>query len=104
MAKKVQPYSSVLQFSKKHNICLPRPHDWRLIAEPRTGEIQGIGSCRGWSIATNGILVVLETDTLDLTIGHLDWFNPDQETAEAKSASASKPKTQKTQKILAEYL
>jgi len=102
MAKKIQPYPSVVAFSKRHNICLPKPYDWRLIAEPRTGEIQGISSCRGWSIATNGILVVLETDSHDLAIGHLDWFNPDQEPND--SVSSPKKSTQKTQKILAEYL
>lgn len=76
MAKKIQPYSSVNEFAARHNLILPRPFCWRLIAEPRTGEISGISGIRGFAIATNGILVAIE-DNVDIAFGHLDFFVPD---------------------------
>jgi hypothetical protein len=103
MAKKQQNYRSLLDFAKHHEVCLPKPHDWRLTKEPVTGEIQGISGIRGFAVATNGILVALENDRGDLAFGHLDWFVPDAETTQSEPQTPKTPKARKMKAVLAEY-
>mgnify|MGYP006374329205 FL=1 len=105
MARKSQPYSSVSQFAEVHQLILPRPFDWRLIQDPMTGEVQGISSFRGFAIATNGIMVAIESERSDIAFGHLDYFIPDVEECSPASTSTKTPKTKKAPKHdISEYL
>lgn len=96
MARKTQPYASIAQFAERNQLILPRPFCWRLIQDPPTGEIQGISGIRGFAIATNGIIVALESDQGDIAFGHLDYFNPDADSDPKPLTSKFPKQTKKT--------
>lgn len=103
MARKTQPYTSISQFAEVNHLILPRPFDWRLIQDPMTGEVQGLSAFRGFAIATNGIIVALESESKDIAFGHLDYFVPDEDST-PKSSSTKTTKAPKTPKYnLDEY-
>lgn len=79
-------YSSLSQFAKLHRLAaLPRPHDtWRLLCKPCLGEINGLGHYfRGLAVATNGVIVAIETSAGNVLFGHLQWFEKDDPLAES---------------------
>lgn len=101
-------YSSMTAFVKAHRLqILPRPHeDWRVVLDPVPGEIIGLGhKFRGMAVATNGIIVALETSAGHILFGHLQWFlkdDPDQPT-DLDSALAACPRCKVSAKTLNEF-
>lgn len=101
-------YSSLSAFCRSHSIqFLPRPHaTWRLVASPVPGEIIGLGNVfRGMAVATNGIIVALETSAGNILFGHLQWFikdDPEQETDLDLALSAC-PRCKVTAESLKEF-
>lgn len=78
----VNPFKSTHQLATLYRIhSLPAPkQDWRLVKEPFTGAIQGLderGRFRGFAVATNGIIVAIQTGDDRLVFGHIDFFVPD---------------------------
>lgn len=86
-------------------IILPKPHDgWRLVKDPLVGCINGLPRLRGWTVATNGIFVVLlASNGKTCQIGHLEWFEADktEKNAELSDLYAASPKRGK---VLKEYV
>ena len=79
-AKGLQPYSSLDMLVRQHRVVLPRPKDgWRLVMDPIGGQINGLPAIAGKTVATNGIIVALETPSGDLLFGHLEWFVPNDD-------------------------
>jgi hypothetical protein len=71
-------YTSLDQLVRLHRLVLPSPRDtWRLVKDPVVGQITGLPDLRGRTIATNGILVIMENEVGRITMGHLEWFEPD---------------------------
>lgn len=68
----------------RRNTMLPKPHEtWRMCNKPCTGQIIGLNTFRGLTLATNGIMVAIQTSANTLLFGHLEWFikdKPEQET------------------------
>lgn len=74
----LQPYSSVDDLVRDLCLVLPAPAEqWRLVADPVVGEINGLPHFRGRTLATNGIMVLLRNEVGKIAFGHLDWFIPD---------------------------
>lgn len=50
--------------------------------QPVVGEIVGLGhKFRGLAVATNGVIVALETSAGSVLFGHLQWFEKDDKDA-----------------------
>lgn len=43
------------------------------------GQIRGLPESRGFLMATNGVMCVIERETLFPYQGHVEWFVPDDE-------------------------
>jgi len=58
---------------------LPRPvATWRLLARPVVGSINGLDrTFAGLAVATNGIIVAIETSAGKILFAHLQWFQKD---------------------------
>ena len=68
-------YQSVQDFQASKGITLPRPHkDWCLVKDMPVGEIHGIPTICGQAVATNGIIVIIETVNGELFNAHLSSF------------------------------
>ena len=102
MPLKNQPYPSVDAFRIAHGITLPRPHNWRFTETSAFGEVAGLPGLRGQMIATNGILLAIETDHGKVHFVHLENFIPDQEELPERE-SAPVRTNRKLQAVLAEY-
>lgn len=82
----IQRYSSLSAFCRHHRLqVLPRPHaTWRLVAQPVLGSVNGLErSYYGIAMATNGVIVAIETPAYTILFAHLQWFvkdDPDAET------------------------
>lgn len=80
-ATTIQPYPSLSVMCRTKRIqILPKPRDtWRLVAQPVVGAINAIPQFRGLAIATNGVIVLLETSAGRDTFifGHLQFFVKD---------------------------
>ena len=95
-------YSSISTFSRTHHLqSLPRPRDsWRILLMPVTGEITGLGNVfRGLAVATNGVIVAIESSAGAILFGHLQWFEKDDPEEESdidnvKSVFASRKRMQ----------
>lgn len=75
-----QEYRSLGDMVMLKKIVLPKPRDdWRLVAKPMIGEIKGIPSIRGKTIATNGVLVIIESIIGTTWNAHLAFFVPDED-------------------------
>ena len=78
MARSIIPqqFQSIAQLKASYAIILPKPYEWRLIAEPCVGQINGLPKTQGIVVATNGIecLIVQENG---LVLGHNDFFVAD---------------------------
>jgi hypothetical protein len=91
-------FTSLFSFAKHHRIQQwPRPREtWRLLQQPVVGEVLGLGHCfRGMAVATNGVIVAIETSAGNVLFGHLQWFekdNPDEE-SDLDAAKACFPST-----------
>ena len=72
----MQHHASLASFQAMHNVLLPgwRAWPWRLTTKAPVGEVHGIPTMRGKAVATNGILVAIETSSGKLMFGHLDNF------------------------------
>ena len=73
-----QQYRDLTDFVNATACWLTVPKTWRLIKQPLIGEINGLPQFRGKTIATNGILVAIQTPTGLIHVGHLEWFQVDQ--------------------------
>ncbi|HEY5960944.1 MAG TPA: hypothetical protein VIV60_30520 [Polyangiaceae bacterium] len=74
---------------------LPKPQEWRLLAKPVVGQIQGLDRFHGIAVATNGIHVAIARP-FDFVVGHLYWFVKDEPTEESDiddELQKQKPKT-----------
>lgn len=75
-----QPYHSLSEFTYKHSLVLPKgkvynqEYPWRLTQHAPNGQITGLDKLSGKAIATNGILVAIESPTGFVRIGHMNWF------------------------------
>lgn len=75
----MQYYRTLDEAVRQLRVLLPAPkEDWRLVADPVTGQINGLDHIRGRAIATNGIMVLLENEVGHAQFGHLQWFVPDK--------------------------
>lgn len=76
----LQPYRSLSEFTFRHSLTLPKGHvynaeyPWRLTSKAPNGQIIGLDKFSGKAIATNGILVAIESETGFVRIGHMQWF------------------------------
>lgn len=52
---------------------------WRLVIPPICGEVNALPLSRGWLLATNGILCLIETLDGKLYEGHIQHFESDSE-------------------------
>ena len=71
------PLNNISDLSTVFGLILPKPHCWRLVSKPCTGEINGLPTLRGMSVATNGIHVAL-LNMQTVAFGHLEWFIKDR--------------------------
>ena len=75
---------TLTQLQREHH--LPKPFkEWRSVQQPVLGEINGLPRFRGHTIATNGIIVALESEVGNIFFGHLQWFLPDKKEELEKS-------------------
>lgn len=72
----LQPFKTIDEVKIRFGV-LPRPFEWRLLALPVVGSINGIPTSQGTAIATNGILVAIVQGKY-LFIGHIDSFVADE--------------------------
>ncbi|SRR5881394_941009 len=96
--------ASFSQFAKRHRLqCLPTPREtWRLLQQPVVGEVTGLGhKFRGLAVATNGIIVCIETSAGNILFGHLQWFEKDNQ--DEPSDLDNKLPTRKKPQALAEF-
>lgn len=101
-------YNTLGEFVERHALTLPgwRSHapmsknEWRLTTNAPTGQIVGLNAFRGQAIATNGLLVAIESSAGFVRIGHTQWFEVDKtedddenivNAVELRSAKAVKP-------------
>lgn len=73
----LQHFPSVHAFAQHYGLILPRPYDWRLLADCPVGEVSGIPSLRGTAIATNGIVAAVITGEDKHFFCHIDYFIAD---------------------------
>ena len=91
----MQHYATLSALQEKHRLCLPgsRLWPWRLTQNAPVGQITGLPAFRGKAVATNGILVAIETSGGQLLIGHIQWFETDNdEPLEEKDVAVTRPK------------
>jgi len=73
-----------------------------LLRQPVVGEIVGLGhKFRGLAVATNGVIVALETSAGAALFGHLQWFEKDDK--DAVSDLDNTLPTRKKPQALAEF-
>jgi hypothetical protein len=74
MQNLIESYDETDSFADIHpGFVLPRPHPWRRVKREH-GTINGLPQFEGWVFASNGPLVLIETVTGVIHIGHKDWF------------------------------
>lgn len=83
----LQRYRSMDEFCRAkhcHIQMLPKPREtWRLVDKPVLGSINGLErKFRGLAVATNGIIVAIETSASTVLFAHLQWFYKDDPEAE----------------------
>src|ERR1044071_4130542 len=95
-----QPYSSLDEFVCKHSLHFPKGRvynaesPWRLTQEAPLGQINALDTFRGRAIATNGVLVAIESEVGFVKFGHMHWFVVDSFSEESAKdlPSAQHPK------------
>lgn len=79
----MNPYTSLYHLVHSHSLWLPKPKDtWRLVSKPVVGQINGLDTFRGLTIATNGIMVAIEASNGFIRMGHLEFFLKDDQDEE----------------------
>lgn len=108
-ASGIQPYGSLDELVRFGKLILPKPRkEWRLVKDPLCGHINGLETFNGSTIATNGIMVLLQDELGCFSFGHLQWFVPNTDEKdpelsdlwdEVKVATTKKPKVSLEQKL-----
>ena len=100
-----QPYRSLGDLALAKGLLFPKPReDWRLVAKPIVGEINGIPNIRGTTIATNGVLVVIESLAGALWIAHLAFFVADEDEPTDLFAEGKVSKPTKHERMFEEFV
>lgn len=104
MAKVIvsNPFVSVKELALSHHIVLPKPHEWRLLSSPSSGEVQGLSGIRGVGVATNGIHVAILSNE-KIQIAHLDWFVADEQDTAQRTGATAKASRMPTENIFANF-
>lgn len=101
-------HPSLRSFVLSHKgLILPRPYCWRLVIDQPVGQIHGLPTCRGIAVATNGILVAIESENqTQVAICHLEWFKCDEENSDLrdllKKIHSSRERAQEKKKLAME--
>jgi hypothetical protein len=75
-----QQYRHLDEVVRDGKLLLPKPREgWRLVRDPLCGHINALESFNGKTIATNGIMVLLEDEVGCFCFGHLQWFVPNED-------------------------
>lgn len=86
------PFTCLGHLQDYFSLWLPKPKEWRLVAKPIVGQINGLPQFRGLAVATNGIHVAILTSADHLLVGHLEWFLPDEQSdVESDLFTTAKP-------------
>jgi hypothetical protein len=93
----IQTFVSIADIKEQYGMTLPKPFEWRLLAIPFVGAVNGIPTSHGVAVATNGILVAIVQDERRLFIGHIDSFVADTQENEVRLTvrQAVKPRKEK---------
>jgi hypothetical protein len=93
----IQTFVSIADIKEQYGMTLPKPFEWRLLAIPFVGAVNGIPTSHGVAVATNGILVAIVQDERRLFIGHIDSFIADTQENEVRLTvrQAVKPRKEK---------
>jgi hypothetical protein len=93
----IQTFVSIADIKEQYGMTLPKPFEWRLLAIPLVGAVNGIPTSHGVAVATNGILVAIVQDERRLFIGHIDSFIADTQENEVRLTvrQAVKPRKEK---------
>ncbi len=100
----MKTYKSVSEFAREKRLVLPRPHCWYLVSpdDTATGQVNAVPTVRGTTVASNGILLALETETGDVLIGHRDWFVKD--VVEPANNGTTKPRSPRSEALANKYV
>lgn len=104
---KTEKYGSLREFVVMNRVMLPKPTEtWRLVKDMPVGSINGLPTCSGVAVATNGIIVAIERSDRSILFCHLDWFSPDKNMGEIKmlKEKASTTTTKKKESSFASSL
>ena len=78
------------------------PDGWRALQEQKSGNIQGLPSLRGTAVATDGVLVAIQSWDGKLSVGHLDYFIADKDEPAARPVTVKKTKAARAPKVVIE--
>lgn len=101
----MNPYPTLSAFVTAKRLVLPSPKTWWLLsdADAVTGEVNGVPSLRGVAVATNGILIAVETVTGTVLFGHRDWFVVDKEPKDTATGRSTPRPSTRQQELAAKY-
>jgi hypothetical protein len=107
-------YTSLDSLVRSLRVILPAPRDtWRLVKDPVKGQIVGLFNYRGFTLATNGIMVLIVDELNVPRFGHLQWFEPDEDEANVElsdlwdsgqSPKVASTKRSKVMRSIADYI
>ena len=99
----IQHFKSVSHLKETTGVLLPKPYEWRLLVDPVIGHIHGLPTTQGVAIATNGIEVVI-LQSNGVVLGHLDFFEPDEQENQIKIPVKHETKTPRIVRDISEFV